>query len=70
MAVNKTIPDLESLWDHLLSRDTRRIRDAYSSLDETEQQAVLDHLIRMGRGIGWHPEQRQSALIALETLEK
>ena len=58
----------EYLWDALLSRQPGQIQAAFASLDAAEQNTVLSHLKRMAEEDGWHPEQRQSALAALETL--
>lgn len=59
---------LEILWDGLLSRDPKRILATYSGLDPESQQVVIEHLLRMTREDGWHPEQIQSAQTALDTL--
>lgn len=60
---------LESLWNELLSRQPKRIRRAFASLDPSEQNAVLAHLHRMVSESGWQPEQRASAQAALSALE-
>jgi len=62
--------DLEIIWDALLSREAERVRTSYSSLSSQEQQGVLAHLRRMATEEGWHPEQRKSALTALEAIEE
>ena len=59
---------LEILWDGLLSRDVERIRATFAELDETAQQFVLEHLLRMTREDGWHAEQVESAQAALQAL--
>lgn len=59
---------LESLWENLLSRQADQIRLAFKSLPSTERRAVVDHLLRMTREPGWHPEQRLSAEAALSAL--
>ena len=59
---------LETLWDHLLSRDADLVRSAFKQLEPEEQQAVLAHLWRMSSEPGWHPEQRSSAQAALVLL--
>jgi hypothetical protein len=59
---------VEQLWDNLLSRQLERVRKAYRSLDKDEQVAVLAHLRKMESEPGWHPEQRTSAIVALEAL--
>ena len=60
--------DLEEIWDALLSRDVRRIRSAYNSLEIEDQKAVFGHLKNMANEPGWHAEQRISARAALEAL--
>ncbi len=60
--------DLEILWDSLLSRQPEAIREAFESLGESDQQAVIAHLQRMIAEDGWHPEQRLSAQAALQAL--
>lgn len=60
--------ELEQLWNDLLSREDRKIRKAFTILDEESQQAVLRHLNRMSEEPGWHPEQRISAKAALRAL--
>ena len=60
---------LENVWDQLLSRDKNQVLTAFSSLDEISQKNVLDHLSRMVKEEGWHPEQVKSAQSALNALE-
>jgi len=60
--------ELEDLWDRLLSRQPEQARAAFARLAPTEQAAVRAHLTRMAQEDGWHPEQRQSALLALDAL--
>jgi hypothetical protein len=67
-AMNEPIDPLEILWDSLLSREPERVRSAYRELSEAEQTAVAAHLQRMAAEEGWHPEQRASALAALQAL--
>lgn len=62
------IPDLEEIWDALLSREVQRIRSVYNSLEKEDQKAVLNHLKNMANDPGWHAEQRISAQAALEAL--
>jgi hypothetical protein len=65
------LPDpLEILWDHLLSRQPAKIRQAYNALDEAGRRATLAHLRRMVTEPDWHPEQRKSARAALEVLDQ
>ena len=59
---------LERFWDNLLSRDRDLIQAAYSGLEAAEQKSVLAHLRRMASEPDWHPEQRLSALAALDAL--
>jgi hypothetical protein len=59
---------LEILWDGLLSREPVQVQAAYATLNEEEKRAVLAHLNRMSTEEGWHPEQRLSALLALQAL--
>jgi len=61
---------LETVWDGLLSRLPEQVQASYASLDEMEKKAVLDHLERMVSEVGWHPEQRLSAQVALEALNR
>lgn len=60
--------DIETLWDHLLSRQPALIQTAYQSLTPTEQNDVLAHLQRMISEDGWHPEQVQSAQAAVNAI--
>jgi hypothetical protein len=66
--MNKTIPQLDQLWDNLLSRQPDLIWIAYASLDAPEQKSVLAHLLRMASDSGWLPEQRDSAKVAVKAL--
>jgi len=59
---------LENVWDKLLSRNTEQVLEIFATLDEIQQQVVLDHLRRMVREPDWHPEQRLSAQTALKAL--
>ncbi len=62
--------DPEHLWEFMLSRQADQIRAAFTSLTPEEQAAVLAHLTRMAQESGWHPEQRLSAQVALQTLDQ
>jgi hypothetical protein len=62
--------NIENLWDALLSRQAEKVRAAFRSLDDEQQRAAYAHLQRMAREPGWHLEQRLSAQVALEILEK
>jgi hypothetical protein len=66
MANHMTSKELENLWDNLLSREARRVKEAFATLTEIEQESVLAHLRRMSDEPGWHAEQRLSARFALE----
>lgn len=59
---------LEQAWDGILSRDRERIIKTYLSLDPESQKTVLSHLERMASEEGWHPEQVQSAQVALSVI--
>jgi len=69
MSVNSNSLALETIWEHLLSREERLVKNAFSSLHAAEQEAVLIHLKRMAQETGWHTEQRISAQSALDILE-
>lgn len=60
--------DLEGIWDSLLSRESERILKTFLSLDEKSQAEVKDHLEKMIKEPGWHPEQVLSAKAALMAL--
>jgi hypothetical protein len=60
---------LEALWNDLLSRQEKLVREAFNSLDPTSQRSVLLHLKRMVSESGWQPEQRISAKVAIRALE-
>jgi len=72
--VNKPAPqsnqayEPDRLWEQLLSRLPASIKDAFATLDPSDQQAVLAHLRRMVTEPGWQPEQRLSATAALDAL--
>ena len=59
---------IENFWAEILSRHPDRIRSAFSPLSGEEKEAVLNHLKRMTREPGWHPEQVDSAAKALQAL--
>jgi hypothetical protein len=61
--------DLETLWQHLLSREPYKVQSAFSGLDKESQREVLEHLTRMSVEADWHPEQRISAQAALKALD-
>ena len=58
----------EQLWEDLLSRQPETIKEAFASLDPSDQKAVLAHLQRMVGESGWQTEQRLSARVALDIL--
>jgi hypothetical protein len=58
----------ENLWEQLLSRQPELVQQAFSGLEPPDRQAVIAHLQRMFEEPGWHPEQRKSAEIALQSL--
>ena len=57
-----------NIWEMILSRQSEVVRQAFNSLDEGEQNAVLEHLQRMQSESGWQPSQRESAQAALEAI--
>ena len=59
---------IEDLWDNLLSRHPKQIRESFTALDRDQQQAVQEHLERMIHEPGWQPEQRNSAQAALDAI--
>jgi hypothetical protein len=59
---------VESFWAEILSRQSDRVRSAFATLSGEEKEAVLNHLERMTRESGWHPEQVDSAAKALQAL--
>ncbi len=62
--------DPQSLWDQLLSRQAALIQAVFATLSLEEQTVVLAHLTRMVEEAGWQAEQRLSARVALDALEK
>ncbi len=61
---------LEYVWDNLLSRDPKRIRSVFVTLDEASQATVIEHLKKMVSEDGWHVEQVISAQAALTALNE
>ncbi|HNR01914.1 MAG TPA: hypothetical protein PKK59_05205 [Anaerolineaceae bacterium] len=61
---------LEQIWDGILSREEARIRSAFHMLDQSSREVVFQHLQKMSREDGWHPEQVNSARIALDVIHK
>jgi hypothetical protein len=62
--------DAIEIWEHILSRDPDLIQKAYSSLNKDERQSLMGHLVKMTTETGWHPEQKESALIAMKIIEE
>jgi hypothetical protein len=60
---------IENLWKALLSRDPKRILKTYKNLSNEDRKAVIDHLVLMASEDGWHPAQKHSAQIALESIK-
>ena len=60
----------ELLWDSLLSRKPEKIKSTFHHLNQSERSAVIEHLNCMTTEDGWHPEQKYSASIALQIIEK
>jgi hypothetical protein len=60
---------IEMFWEEILSRQPERIQAAFLTLSGEEKEAVLNHLKRMTREPGWHPEQVNSAKKALQVLD-
>jgi hypothetical protein len=58
----------ENIWDMLLSRQSVKIEQAFTSLESDQQKAIMDHLQGMVAEPGWQPEQRVSAQAALDTI--
>ena len=61
---------IELLWDSLLSREPVKINSTFQHLNQSERNAVIEHLNRMTTEDSWHPEQKNSALIALQIIKK
>ena len=62
------VDPLELFWAAVLSRQPRRIRAAVRPLSPAERAALLAHLNRMATEDGWLPQQRDSALAAIEAI--
>jgi hypothetical protein len=61
---------VEQLWDNLLSREIEKIKSSFQHLNQSDRIAVIEHLNRMTTEDGWHPEQKNSAQIALQAIEE
>ncbi len=60
---------VEQLWDNLLSREPEKIKTTFQHLNLSERSTVIEHLKRMTTEDGWHPEQKKSAQVSLQTIE-
>ena len=60
--------DPEMMWDLLLSRNAALIKKTWLSLDDSEQSAVLSHLIDMANQTGWMNQQTGSAKVAINVI--
>ena len=60
--------ELERIWDGILSRNRKAIRDSFKALSEEDQATVMAHLKRMATEDGWQESQRTSAQAALDVL--
>jgi hypothetical protein len=71
MKMKKADPlSIEQLWDSLLSRQPKKINLIFHHLNQSDRSKVIEHLNRMHTEDGWHPEQKKSALIALQSIEQ
>ena len=62
------MPELEEVWEALLSSDPPRIRRVWDDLTDEEALSVLAHLARMADEPDWAPAQREAAATALRVL--
>ena len=62
------MPELEEVWEAILSGEAPRIRRAWEDLTDEEALAVLAHLARMTEEPDWAPAQREAAATALRVL--
>jgi len=60
--------DPEMTWDLLLSRNPNLIKKTWLSLDNSEQSAILGHLIDMANKSGWMNQQSGSAKVAINVI--
>ena len=60
--------ELERIWNGILSRNRKTIRDTFKALSEEDQATVMAHLKRMATEDGWQESQRTSAQVALDVL--
>jgi hypothetical protein len=61
---------IEELWDSLLSREPLLISTSFNRLSHADQKSVVKHLQKMIDEDGWLPIQKESAKIALFTIEQ
>lgn len=59
----------EILWNNILSRKPKQIRQTFLSLTSKEKITVRAHLIKMTTEDGWQPVQIESARAALEAIK-
>ena len=57
------------IWTEILSRNEEHIRQTFLSLSQTEKITVRADLIKMTTEPDWHPQQIQSAQIALDAVK-
>ena len=62
--------EIEIFWEGILSREKATILSTFLSVTLAEQESCLKHLNRMAHEEGWHEEQRKSAQIALDVLNR
>lgn len=61
---------IEELWDSLLSREPLLISSAFNRLSHTDQKLIIKHIHKMIDEEGWLPTQKESAQIALFTIQQ
>lgn len=60
---------LEEFWKEILSRDKKRTRAAFKTIQSAEERdALIAHLKRMATEADWSEPQRVSARHALDAL--
>ncbi len=68
--MTKMIEPLDKIWGDLLSRDPVLIRKTFARISKTDQANVCRHLKKMVIEEGWHAEQKKSAKVALDVVNK
>ncbi len=68
--MTRTIEPLDKIWGDLLSRDPILIRKTFARISKTDQANVRRHLEKMVGEEGWHLEQKKSAEVALDAINK